>query len=128
MAITMIMMTTMKVKMTTTMVVVREMTLTVTVIVIGLVVVTLQVMWIGAGWSSPEILQLLIDVGGDVNASTRPGKYNITSRPPLFIAQINNAMAAMHLLLAHPYLDLDLTFRGDDVAAVTTSLISYAVD
>jgi len=58
-----------------------------------------EVMWWGA-LTAPEILQLLIDAGGDVNR-------NSAGRPPLFTAaRTFCGDATVRVLLRHPSLDL----------------------
>ena len=68
-----------------------------------------EVMWVGAGLSTPEILQLLIDAGGDLH-------WESHGVPPLFKAIQRGNTEAVVLLLAQPLLELSTTWQ-DWVAA-----------
>ena len=61
-----------------------------------------DVMYAAARYSTPEVLQLLIDAGGCVNRESH-------SRPPVFWVK-DDANAAV--LLGQPLLDLAVTFEG----------------
>ena len=63
------------------------------------------VMWHGARYGTADILQLLVDAGGDVNAD---GK----GAPLLFWALRACVEAKVRVLLAAPSLDLTVTSRG----------------
>ena len=66
-----------------------------------------QVMWFGAGNSTPDILQLLIDAGGDVNRKSG-GLV-----PPLFTAVCERRKGDnVRVLLAQPCLDFTTTYQG----------------
>ena len=63
------------------------------------------VMYYGAGYGTPAILQLLIDAGGDVNRESR-------KRLPLTKAAENNRDRNAQVLLAQPALDFTVTRKG----------------
>ena len=63
------------------------------------------VMWYGAFSSTAAILQLLIDVGGDVNRA-------IDGRPPLVCTAFHDRVDNVRVLLAEP--TLDLTVKCDN--------------
>ena len=64
-----------------------------------------KVMWAGAYFSTPEILELLLSAGGDVN--------DASTRPLLFIADGHNDLEGkMRVLLSRRDLDMTVTFEG----------------
>ena len=84
-----------------------------------------RVMWSAAFEGTPEVLQLLIDAGGDAN---RPTAGDV----PMFAAIYGEEGANVRLLLSQPFVDLGWTRDGktpeqcaseeglDDVAAAIT--------
>ena len=64
-----------------------------------------SILLLAAVAKTAAILQLLIDAGGDVNRKSG-------SRPPLFWAVHKERTELVGLLLAHPRLDLTVTYNG----------------
>ena len=88
-----------------------------------------SVMCYGVTYSSPEVLQLLIDAGGDVNRES--GGFT-----PLFKAALHDKRDHARLLLALPSLDLTVTsagktaeqFASDNGKAVLAEMIAQEVN